>query len=271
MQTYEIETLPRVQFAHIYHAETYSNSLFQKEYAMEISYISEGTIVVTYRGRDYEAQQGDIVCLPYGQERIRIRASAYHEHHTVCAKFDRTLQASGNGLFLPLVTPAVCHTRTAATLIDRLIRDRSSFKSSPTWGAAEFLTLLCELDRCNRKRLEEELPSDVRYTQRAKEYVRDHLQQPIVQREVARALSISPEYLCAVFKRTEGVPFQKYVNYEKLEAIRDLMERESAHLYEAAALFGYTDPNYVSRLFKKYYGYRITDKREHPPKEDAPT
>jgi len=64
--------------------------------------------------------------------------------------------------------------------------------------------------------------------------------------------------LCSVFKKVEGISFQKYVNYEKLEAIKNLMEKEPVHLYEAAALFGYTDPNYVSRLFKKYYGYNIT-------------
>ena len=68
-----------------------------------------------------------------------------------------------------------------------------------------------------------------------------------------------------VFKKTEGISFQKYVNFEKLEAIKNLMEKEHVHLYEAAALFGYTDPNYVSRLFKKYYGYNITDKQNRHP------
>jgi YesN/AraC family two-component response regulator len=47
------------------------------------------------------------------------------------------------------------------------------------------------------------------------------------------------------------------------------MEKEPVHLYEAAALFGYSDPNYVSRLFKKYYGYNITDKEnQHPTIEE---
>ena len=87
----------------------------------------------------------------------------------------------------------------------------------------------------------------------------------ITQKSVAQYLSITPEYLCSVFKKVEGISFQKYVNYEKLEAIKNLIEKEQAHLYEAATLFGYSDPNYVSRLFKKYYGYNITDKQNRYP------
>ena len=91
------------------------------------------------------------------------------------------------------------------------------------------------------------------------EYVQSNISLPITQKSVAKYLSITPEYLCAVFKKTEGMTFIKYVNGEKLSAIKKLMEKEHVHLYEAAAHFGYNDPNYVSRLFKKYYGYNITD------------
>ena len=31
MQTYEIETLPRVKFAHVYHADTYFNTLLKEK------------------------------------------------------------------------------------------------------------------------------------------------------------------------------------------------------------------------------------------------
>ena len=89
--------------------------------------------------------------------------------------------------------------------------------------------------------------------------MQSNLRSPITQKSVAQYLSITPEYLCSVFKKVEGISFQKYVNYEKLEAIKNLIEKEQVYLYEAAAMFGYSDPNYVSRLFKKYYGYNITD------------
>ena len=258
MHTYEIETLPYVKFAHVYNAETYSNTFSKRENSMEVAFISEGSITIEYKGKEYVANKGDIVLLPYDQEQTNIKAYAYHEHHTAFAHLKWSLQDNINGLYLPLITPARFNTRSAANIIDQLIRNQLIFKESKTKGASKFLELLCEIDQCNRKQTELNLPSEVLYTQRAKEYVQTNLHLPITQRSVARYLSITPEYLCSVFKKVEGISFQKYVNYEKLEAIKNLMEKEPVHLYEAAALFGYTDPNYVSRLFKKYYGYNIT-------------
>lgn len=265
MQTYEIETLPRVKFAHVYHADTYFNTLLKREDSMEITYISEGSIAIEYKGKEYVANKGDIVFLPYDQEQINIKAFAYHEHHTVFANLKWSLQDHANGLYLPLITTATLNTRTAANIIDQLIRNQLIFKESKSKGASKFLELICEIDQCNRKQTELNLPSEVLYTQNAKKYVQTNLHIPITQRSVAQYLSITPEYLCSVFKKVEGISFQKYVNYEKLEAIKNLMEKEPVHLYEAAALFGYTDPNYVSRLFKKYYGYNITDKQNRHP------
>ena len=38
------------------------------------------------------------------------------------------------------------------------------------------------------------------------------------------------------------------------------MANENIHLYEAALIYGYKDPNYVSSLHKKLFGYNITEK-----------
>lgn len=260
MQTYEIEALPCVKFAHVYHAETYFNTFMKREDSMEVTFISEGSLSIEYEGKEYIANKGDILLNPYDRDHISVKADAYHEHHTVFVNLKWSRQEDINGLYLPTVTPACFNTRSAANIIDQLIRNQLLFKESRTKGASKFLELLCEIDQCNRKQADLNLPSEVLYTQRAKKYVQDNLHLPITQKSVARYLSISPEYLCAVFKKVEGISFQKYVNYEKLGAIKNFMEKEPVHLYEAAALFGYRDPNYVSRLFKKYYGYSITDK-----------
>ena len=263
MQTYEIETLPCVRLAHVYYADSYFNSFSERDNSMEVTFISKGSLSIEYNGTEYVANKGDIIVLPYEKNQIRIRAITYHKHHTVCANLRWSRQNDINGLYLPTVTPARFNTRSAANIIDQLIRNQLIFKESRSKGASKFLELLCEIDQCNRRQADLNLPSEVLYTQNAKKYVQANLHLPITQRSVARSLSISPEYLCSVFKRVEGISFQKYVNYEKLQAIKNLIEKESVHLYEAAALFGYTDPNYVSRLFKKYYGYNITDKQKH--------
>ena len=106
------------------------------------------------------------------------------------------------------------------------------------------------------------MPNGTRYTQRAKEYVQKNIYSTITQKSVSDYLSITPEYLCSVFKKVEGTTFKRYVNNGKLEMIKMLIEKEHLHLYEAAAQLGYSDPNYVSRLFKQYYGYNVTKKKK---------
>lgn len=265
MQTYEMETLPCVKFAHVYHADKYFNSITQRANSMEVTFISKGSLNIECKGCRYIANKGDVIVIPYDEEAVKISSDSYHEHHTVFADVKWSLKNHVNGLYLPIITPMQYNTQSMRNIIDWFICNQLMFKNSQTKGASKFLELLCEIDKCNRKQTEMNLPSEMSYTQRAKEYVQNNIHVPITQKEAAQYLSISPEYLCSVFKRVEGISFQKYVNYEKLEAIKNMIEKEPIHLYEAAELFGYSDPNYVSRLFKKYYGYNITDKQNHHP------
>ena len=51
----------------------------------------------------------------------------------------------------------------------------------------------------------------------------------------------------------------KYVNTLKLKGVYALMKKEGFRLYEASAAYGYSDPNYVSTLYKRMFGQNITD------------
>jgi AraC-like DNA-binding protein len=261
MKTIEIESMPRIQFAHAYSAEAYNNLLPKKADCIEVTYLSEGTLHIAYQGTQYTAHAGDIICLPYCSSEIHVFSDAFHAHCTVMAQLKwSTLTNNLHGLYLPLVTPLSRKTKAAKDMIEELVHDPLTFKESKTKGAAIFLSLLCEIDRCNRIAERQDVPSEAAYTRRAKEYIQRNIHAPITQREIAEHLSITPEYLCYVFKKCEGISVIRYCNTEKLEAIRALMEKERIHLYEASALFGYSDPNYVSRLYKKYYGHQITKK-----------
>lgn len=259
MRIYEIDSMPRIQFAHVYGSENYTNRFGVKERLIEVTLVTRGTLTVDLGDEKYVVQEGDLICGLFDKPSL-VHSDGPHEHHTVCATVDwRMLETTVGGLYLPLVTRASQSLRHAESIIELFIRDPLTYQDSPTRGAAKFLELLCEIDRCNRKGRELIIPGEALYTQRAKQYIQEHLHEPICQSEVAKHLSITPEYLCAVFKKTEGVSLIRYANVTKLSAIRSLVEKENMRLYEAAARFGYSDPNYVSRLFKKYFGYRITE------------
>ena len=51
----------------------------------------------------------------------------------------------------------------------------------------------------------------------------------------------------------------RFINETKLTGIRLMMESKGIPLHQAAAQYGFSDANYVSRLYKKYYGRPITE------------
>ena len=259
MRILEIDSMPKILFAHEYGADDYSIRFCTIPGRIEVTLVTKGELIIEIGGEKHVAQAGDIICGTFDKPSF-VTTDAPHEHHTVCASVNwREMENTVSGLYLPLITKGGPHLRHAESIIEKFIRDTLTYQDSPTRGAAKFLELLCEIDRCNRKSPELNIPGEVLYTQRAKQYIQEHIREPICQSDVAKHLSITPEYLCAVFKKTEGISLIHYANTAKLSAIRSLVEKENMRLYEAAPLFGYSDPNYVSRLFKKYFGYRITE------------
>lgn len=260
MNKLEILSLPQIAFAHIFKSNTYINALNIQQNLLEISYIAEGNTTTQIGNKKYYTQKGDVLCL-FHDSPTKIWANSFHCHHTVGALIDfKDSQVETSSLLLPIhishekKTTDICHS------IDKIIAKQFLYKSSPIRGSIQFLELLCTIDECVRKSMAPSLPSEEFYSQRAKDFIQKKIFLPITQKEVAEHLGISPGYLCSIFKKTEGKTVMQYINTLKLESIKMLMDKENAYLYEAAEIYGYNDPNYVSRLYKQLFGHNITDK-----------
>ena len=256
----KIGSLPRLVFAHTFGADEYHGLLSKNSGKIEVSYVKEG--VLSVRGGDVSEQlfQGDVIC-NFFLDDINVDASTYHCHHTVCFRMDFELtEESGEGAVeIAWVTRRESGTETAQRLIDEIIRTHTVYPEQEWRCAGLFLELMEALGRADRKAQASFSHGEYRYVKQAKRYLYEHINQPILQKEIAAHLGITPEYLCAVFKRCEGQTLVRYVNTVKLSRIRSLMANERIPLHSAAAMYGYSDPNYVSRLYKKYYGVCITN------------
>ena len=260
MNFIEISSLPKILFSHIYKADAYQNRFSVRDNFLEISYVADGSLELEVGNEKYCAKKGDVICLLHNAETI-LSAKNFHCHHTVGATVNWNVSTDEqNSLILPTVTPAKNNTNTICHLIDDFVHNQIVYKESKALGATKFLEVLCAIDKCNRKAQIIDIPSELQYTYRAKKYIHHNIHNCITQNSIAEHLGISPEYLCAVFKKTEGTTIMRYINELKLENIKTLMVQENVHLYEAAAIYGYSDPNYVSRLYKQLFGYNITDK-----------
>jgi AraC-like DNA-binding protein len=248
-----VKSLPIRLFSHIFSSEKYANTLSPSIDKIEITYIEKGSLCYRCNDKSGILAPGGLF-VNFNSDSISFSSDEYHCHRTVCFELDHSKDIDDGFLHLPSVSPDVL------SAVDKIIRISAMENKRELTAVGEFLKLLDLICKEHDK-----IQSDgagygeYRYTEKAKSYVWDHIGEDILQRDAAKALGVSPEYLCAVFKKCEGTSFIKYVNSVKLRMLISLMRDKGITLSQASALLGFSDPNYVSRLYRRYYGTTLTD------------
>jgi two-component system response regulator YesN len=96
---------------------------------------------------------------------------------------------------------------------------------------------------------------------RAKEMVDRLYHQELSLEELARAVAVSPFYLSRLFREELGICFSEYLTRLRLEKSVNLLA-QGLSVKECSFAVGYNDPNYYSRIFRKYYHQTPTEYRE---------
>lgn len=263
-----IENIPQILFAHIFEIDRYGNTLSSEKNHLEVSYIAEGNLTINDGFQTQTAEVGDIVFNTYRLP-LLLNSQGKHVHHTVCFQLPFEFCTDAQALTIPLITKSSPDTTKIRALIDEIIRIHTITPSRHLQCAGIFLEILSILDECNTNRKKATSFSDLLYINNAKDYIYKNLSRHIFQSEIAAHLKISPQYLCSVFKKSEGISLVNFINKIKLEKLRELMEKQNLKLYQAAELLGFSDPNYVSNLYKKYYHINITDSFKKIRKKDT--
>ena len=97
---------------------------------------------------------------------------------------------------------------------------------------------------------------------RAKAYIDQNYQKDISLDEVSRMVDISPYYFSKLFKQEQGENFIEYLTRTRMQKARQLLKDQKYSIKEICAMCGYSDPNYFSRIFKKYEGVTPSEYRE---------
>ena len=97
---------------------------------------------------------------------------------------------------------------------------------------------------------------------RAKEYINENFRRDISLDDVSREVDISPYYFSKLFKQETGKNFIEYLTEIRLKNARELLQDSRLSIKEICAQSGYSDPNYFSRIFKKYEGVTPSEFRE---------
>lgn len=97
---------------------------------------------------------------------------------------------------------------------------------------------------------------------KAKEYIdNNYTVQGLQLWQVAKAVQITPNHLLKLFRKEIGISTQDYLQMRRKERVERLLVNTTLSISEIAVLSGFTDANYLTRVFKKEYGCTPTEYR----------
>lgn len=97
---------------------------------------------------------------------------------------------------------------------------------------------------------------------RAKDYIRQHLQDDISLSDIAKAACTSTFYICKVFKRHTGLNLTEYVSRLRVEKATGLLANPNLRISEIAYEAGFQSLTHFNRIFRKLVGESPTQYRE---------
>lgn len=256
------KTVPKIGFAHHFYAETYHYTREKLENSLEVVYIKEGNMDISYDGETIVAPVGSVFVFPRtlpltlktGQH-AHCSVQLLSDFHFEIVNSKENIPADFGGLVLPFVTP---EGRTSEAVKKQLYsivsqlsvsRELNEFPSSVcALGVLELLHTQFKAESLNNMRA----PSVLCY--RIKRYVAEHLNENLFLSDIAEELGKTAIYLNAVFKKETGASIGQYINREKIRLIADLMLNKGTSFKSACESAGILDVSYGYRLFKKQMG-----------------
>ena len=101
------------------------------------------------------------------------------------------------------------------------------------------------------------------WAQELKEIIQDHIDTSLTLKEVSKSLELNPSYLSREFSKYFGdMSFGHYIQNQRIEKAKGLMNTGSCSLTEIAYLTGFSDQSHFTRIFKKITGQNPSDYRK---------
>ena len=89
---------------------------------------------------------------------------------------------------------------------------------------------------------------------RALSMIETYYNQGITLEELAERLCVTDEYLSMLIKKETGMSFTETVRKIRIERIKELLLHSGLKLNQIAEMVGYSDPKYMSKVFKEEVG-----------------
>lgn len=104
---------------------------------------------------------------------------------------------------------------------------------------------------------------NVPVVERVKRFIREQIgEQELSREEIASYVYLNPDYLTRLFKKETGMSISDYLQQQRIEYAKGLLERTSQSISDVAVASGYSNLSYFSTIFKKSVGMTPADYRK---------
>jgi AraC-like DNA-binding protein len=93
-----------------------------------------------------------------------------------------------------------------------------------------------------------------RRLKRLRQYVLDHLEEPIDLADAARVVSLERTYFCRFFRRMVGVGFRQWLSEIRIQRAEEMLSEHNLAITEVALAVGFRDLRTFERAFKRVAG-----------------
>jgi len=219
-----------------------------------------------------EVGEGDMYIIPPGQ-RVQVSAVSAGKHTHTSVEFlidciarptEQSVPVDGRRVCLPFLIPAAEVSDELTLLIRQLARDRMRMAQKTYFEeCGAFMQILSLIASMQRRQAADRSasPAHIRYCRQAKDYITQNIHRKITAEELAAHVGISRNYLTNLFSACEQQPLCEYINRVKLNHLLELMNKYGTSMRDASEAVGFSDINYVSRIFRKYYGVTLSEYR----------
>lgn len=231
-----------------------------------LTYVIAGEADYSFGESWHHVRPGDLIFVPHGGFR---QASTRPDNLMHCYSVDFSLQDSA-GLPVPLPFPHVSHVKDMNTVTDLFSKMNISWLQRDEQVMLRIRALLLLL--ISHLLLENHTVSssagavDDRIRS-VMTHIERHYADPLTLDYFASELNLNKVYLGALFRKSTGLTFHRYLLNARLNAAEDLLHTGKHTVNEVAELTGFQDVSYFSRVFCKASGVRPGryQKLEKPP------
>jgi AraC-like DNA-binding protein len=171
------------------------------------------------------------------------------------------LQAGLERLIEPLAGAGFLDPKSLDELCAAMDRNIESSRSTADL-LAECRRLVSEVDRALRH------PTGARHDRgidRARDFIREHLAEPLTLEQVARVAGYAPDYFSRLFKKGDKMGFARYLHHARIERAKQLLYETKLTLEQVQRLCGFRTRGHFHRAFKAGAGRTPTEYREIGP------